>query len=86
MVVRTGLNTQMGAMVRELVDPSKLPVDNDPIVRVGALFPSIRSLCCAVLCCAVLCCAALCCAVKCYAMICLAMHHFAFRLMTTSGP
>lgn len=41
MVVRTGLHTQMGVMVRELVDPSKLPADNDPFVRVGLLFVSV---------------------------------------------
>lgn len=37
MVCRTGLNTQVGSMVRELVDPSKNVQKKDPFVRVTPL-------------------------------------------------
>ena len=35
MVCRTGLNSQMGSMVRELVAPSKLPKTKDNFVKVS---------------------------------------------------
>lgn len=35
MVCRTGLNSQMGSMVRELVAPSKLPKAKDNFLKVG---------------------------------------------------
>ena len=38
MVCRTGLNTQVGGMVRELANPSKLVHQKDPFIRVSPTF------------------------------------------------
>ena len=38
MVCRTGLNTQVGGMVRELATPSKLVHQKDPFIRVSPTF------------------------------------------------
>ena len=41
MVCRTGLNTQVGSMVRQLATPSKLANQKDPFIRVSPPLPPL---------------------------------------------
>lgn len=78
MVCRTGLNTQVGSMVRELIAPTTLPREKDTFTMVGNRDCAVLR--CAVLGCAVLCCCCcalhgvvlgcICCVGLCLAVLC----------------